>query len=74
MRRCTPKLVKVALDYHAATVILAHNHPSGVSEPSAADRQMTNKIKRYAVGDIKVLDHIVVGQGECTSFAQRGFL
>lgn len=69
------ELVKVALDHHAAAVILAHNHPSGVSEPSAADQQMTTKIKSaMQLVDIKVLDHIVVGQGECTSFAQRGFL
>lgn len=69
------ELVKIALDHHAAAVILAHNHPSGVSEPSAADQQLTNRIQNaMQLVDIKVLDHIVVGHGECTSFAQRGFL
>lgn len=69
------ELVKLALDHHAAAVILAHNHPSGLSEPSVADQQITTKIKNaMQLVDIAVLDHIVVGQGECTSFAQRGFL
>ncbi len=69
------ELVKMALDNHAAAVVLAHNHPSGVAEPSIADQQITNRIKdAMQLVDIKVLDHIVVGKGECTSFAQRGFL
>lgn len=69
------ELVKLALDYRAAAVILAHNHPSGISEPSAADQNITQRIvKALALIDVRVLDHIVVGKGECTSFAQRGWM
>ena len=69
------ELVKIALNNNAAAVVLAHNHPSGISEPSLADKQVTERIKQaMSLVDIKVLDHIVVGKGECTSFAQRGFL
>ena len=69
------ELVKLVLEHHAAAVILAHNHPSGVSEPSAADFQITERIKHaLQLIDVKVLDHIVVGKGECTSFAQRGLI
>lgn len=69
------ELVKLALEHHAAAVILAHNHPSGISEPSAADQDITTRIVRaLALIDVRVLDHIVVGRGECTSFAQRGLM
>lgn len=69
------ELVKLALSNNAAAIVLAHNHPSGISEPSLADQQITDRIKKaMALVDIKVLDHIVVGRGECTSFAQRGYL
>lgn len=69
------ELVKLALSNNAAAVVLAHNHPSGISEPSLADRQVTDRIKKaMALVDVKVIDHIVVGKGECTSFAQRGYL
>ena len=69
------ELVKAALEYNAAAVILAHNHPSGVAEPSEADRQITDRIcHAMALIDVRVLDHVVVGEGEPVSFAERGLL
>jgi len=56
-------------------VILAHNHPSGVAEPSQADRHITEQIcKAMTLVDVRVLDHMVVGDGEVASFAERGWL
>jgi len=69
------ELVKAALEYNAAAVILAHNHPSGVAEPSQADRQITDRIcHAMALIDVRVLDHLVVGDGDPVSFAERGWL
>ena len=69
------EVVKVALDNHAAAVILAHNHPSGVAEPSRADRSLTKRLtEALALVDIRVLDHFVIGDGEVISFAERGWL
>ncbi|MCC2606420.1 RadC family protein [Planctobacterium marinum] len=69
------ELVKLAIAHNAAAVILAHNHPSGISEPSSADRQITQRIvDAMALLDIRVLDHIVVGDGRHTSMAERGML
>tara|TARA_R110000868_G_scaffold169291_5_gene404256 strand:+ start:2220 stop:2894 length:675 start_codon:yes stop_codon:yes gene_type:complete len=68
-------LVKQALEDNAAAVILAHNHPSGVAEPSQADKQITQRIiAAMNLVDIKVLDHFVIGDGEAVSFAQRGLI
>ena len=69
------EVVKRALDLHAAAVILAHNHPSGAAEPSRADEYLTQTLKS-ALGlvDVRVLDHLVVGQGAVVSFAERGLL
>lgn len=69
------QVVERALALNAAAVILAHNHPSGVAEPSAADRHITERL-RDALGlvDIRVLDHFVVGEGRAASFAERGWL
>jgi DNA repair protein RadC len=69
------EVVKRALDLHAASVILAHNHPSGAAEPSRADEFLTQTL-RSALGlvDVRVLDHLVVGQGTVVSFAERGLL
>ena len=69
------EVVKHALACNAAAVILAHNHPSGVAEPSGADRQITERL-REALGlvDIRLLDHMVIGDGEPVSFAERGWL
>ncbi|MGB5591633.1 MAG: JAB domain-containing protein, partial [Gammaproteobacteria bacterium] len=56
-------------------VILAHNHPSGVAEPSQADEAITRRLKNaLALVDIRVLDHLVIGDGEAVSFAERGLL
>jgi len=69
------EVVKRALSLNAAAVILAHNHPSGVAEPSQADQCLTQSL-RSALGllDIRVLDHIVIAGGNATSFAERGLL
>jgi DNA repair protein RadC len=69
------EVVKCALRHNAGAVIFAHNHPSGVAEPSAADRVLTQKLKdALALVDVRVLDHFVIGESEPTSFAERGWL
>ncbi|MGH8372561.1 MAG: RadC family protein [Gammaproteobacteria bacterium] len=69
------EVVKKALGYNAAALIFAHNHPSGVAEPSDADRRLTRRLREaLALVDIRVLDHFVVGDGETVSFAERGLL
>ena len=70
------EVVKAALRLNADAVIFAHNHPSGLSEPSHADEVLTGSLKSaLAVVDIKVLDHfIIAGRGEPLSFAERGLL
>lgn len=71
-----PREVAVrALQYRAAAVIFAHNHPSGVAEPSPADRRITERLCRaLELLDIRVLDHVIVGRGQSCSFAERGLL
>jgi DNA repair protein RadC len=69
------EVVKQCLHHNAAAVILAHNHPSGVAEPSEADQRITKRlVNALALVDIRVLDHFVVGDGELVSFAERGLL
>jgi DNA repair protein RadC len=69
------EVVKQALRLNAAAVILAHNHPSGVAEPSRADEAITRRLKEaLALVDVRVLDHLIVGGSEITSFAERGLL
>ena len=69
------EVVKRALRLNAVAVILAHNHPSGVAEPSQADELITARIRdALALVDIRVLDHVVVGDGACVSFVERGLL
>jgi len=69
------EIVKRALALNAASLILAHNHPSGLTEPSDADIRMTTQIIAASeLVDLKVLDHIVVGKGSATSFAERGLI
>jgi DNA repair protein RadC len=69
------EVVKAALRHNAAAVIFAHNHPSGVAEPSSADRVLTTRLQQALNGlDIRVLDHLVVGEGAPVSFAERGWL
>jgi len=69
------EVVRRAIEHNAAALILAHNHPSGVAEPSQADELITRRLQS-ALGliDIRVLDHLVVGDGEIVSFAERGLL
>ncbi|MBC3765890.1 RadC family protein [Neptunicella marina] len=68
-------LVKLALETNAAAVILAHNHPSGIAEPSEADKRITRRvIDAMNLVDIRVLDHFVVGDNQAVSFAERGLL
>lgn len=69
------EVVKRALHHNAAALILAHNHPSGIAEPSQSDRRITQRlIDALALVDIRVLDHFVVGDGEVISFAERGWI
>jgi len=71
-----PRQVVVrALTLNAAAVILTHNHPSGVAEPSGADRQITERLRQaLELIDVRVLDHLVIGEGPPASFAERGWL
>jgi DNA repair protein RadC len=69
------EVAKRALIVNAAAVILAHNHPSGLVEPSQSDIGITSRLKEVlAVFEISVLDHIIVGKGRTASFAERGLL
>lgn len=69
------EVVRRALEVHAAAVILAHNHPSGVAEPSRADEALTRRLREALdLVDIRVLDHLVIGDREAVSFAERGLL
>ena len=69
------EIVKRALAYNAAAVILAHNHPSGEASPSAADRSLTRALAdALALVDVRVLDHFIVAPGASLSFAEQGIL
>lgn len=69
------EVVRRALDHNAAALILAHNHPSGVAEPSRADENITYRLKEaLALIDVRILDHLIVGDGEITSLAERGIV
>ncbi|HMM65553.1 MAG TPA: DNA repair protein RadC [Dokdonella sp.] len=69
------EVVRHCLAHNAAAVILAHNHPSGVAEPSAADRAITLRLRdALALVDVRVLDHFVIGAGVPTSLARRGWI
>ena len=69
------EVVKRALAHNAAAVILAHNHPSGVAEPSEADRMITQRLKQaLELVDIRVLDHFIIGDGRAVSLAERGLM
>ncbi len=69
------EVVKRALHHNAAALIFAHNHPSGVAEPSRADEALTQALKQaLALVDVKVLDHFVIGGCAAMSFAERGLL
>ncbi|MDD2723600.1 MAG: DNA repair protein RadC [Methylovulum sp.] len=69
------EVAKRALHHNAAAIIFAHNHPSGIAEPSQADRHITDKLKQaLALFDIRVLDHFIIGDGLPYSFAEHGLL
>ena len=69
------EVVKEALAVNAAAVILAHNHPSGVAEPSQADERITRRLKSALdLVDIRLLDHLIIGDGTATSLARRGLI
>jgi len=69
------EIVKRALQCNSATVIVAHNHPSGIAEPSHADELITQRVKEaLALVDIRLLDHIIVGDGVSVSLAERGLV
>lgn len=69
------EVVKKALSFNAAAVIFAHNHPSGIAEPSEADKHITQRLKQaLSLIDIRVLDHFIVGDGEAYSFAEHGLI
>ena len=69
------EIVKRALSYNAAALILAHNHPSGVAEPSLSDQRLTQRLRdALQLVDIRVLDHLVIGDGRVASFAEMGLL
>lgn len=71
-----PREVAVhALRYRAAAVILAHNHPSGVAQPSTADKRITDRLcAALALLDVRVLDHVIIGRGPAFSFAEQGLI
>lgn len=69
------EVVKQALHHNAAAIIFAHNHPSGVSEPSRADTQITQRLKdALALVEVRVLDHFIVGDGQPRSLAEMGLI
>ncbi len=69
------EVVREVIAHNACAVILAHNHPSGSAEPSQADRMVTRRlIEALRLIDVRVLDHLVVGETRCISFADRGLI
>ncbi|WP_107329174.1 RadC family protein [Metapseudomonas otitidis] len=69
------EVVKAGLARNAAAAIISHNHPSGYSQPSHADRQLTSRLKEaLALVDIRLIDHLVVGHNEIASFAELGWI
>ncbi len=69
------EVAKRALELNAAALIAAHNHPSGVAEPSLTDHEITHKLRdALALVDVRLLDHFVIGDGEVVSFVERGWL
>ena len=69
------ELIRQVYEHNAAAVILAHNHPSGIAEPSEADKRITQEIKSILSAiDVRLLDHIIIGEGAITSFASQGLL
>ena len=68
-------VVRRALELNAAALVVTHNHPSGITEPSHADRRITERLREaLALVDVRVLDHIIVGTGGAFSFAENGMI
>jgi len=69
------EVVRAALTRNATAVVVAHNHPSGVAEPSRADEQITRVLKQaLALVEVRLIDHLIIGDGICTSLADRGLV
>ncbi len=69
------EIIKRALHHNAASLILAHNHPSGCAHPSHADRNLTCELKKaLALVEVKVLDHVIVAGNKAYSFAEHGLI
>jgi len=69
------EVVKLSLKHNAGAVVFCHNHPSGIGEPSSADKVLTNTLKSaLALVDVKVLDHFIVAGRDVLSFAERGLI
>lgn len=69
------EIVKLALGHNAAALIFAHNHPSGIAEPSQADLRLTRRLREaLQLVDIRVIDHLIIGDGAALSFAEQGLL
>ncbi len=69
------EVVKAALNANASAVIFAHNHPSGLADASGADKDITERlVKALSTVDIRSLDHLIIGHGEFTSFAEKGWV
>ena len=69
------EVLRIALDKQSSAIIVAHNHPSGVAEPSSADVEITEKLnKSLKLLDIRLLDHLIVGEQGAVSLAERGYL
>ena len=69
------EVVRACLEHNACAIILAHNHPSGIAEPSAADRVITDQLRNVlGIIGVRVLDHLVIGAGDPVSMAERGLL
>ena len=69
------EVAKRALELNAAAIVVAHNHPSGIADPSRSDRAITTRLRdALALVEVRLLDHFVIGDGESVSFAERGWL
>ncbi len=69
------ELIKRVLFYNASAVIIAHNHPSGMAEPSQSDIELTYKIGQVLdMIEVKLLDHFIIGEGQTTSLARLGYI
>jgi len=69
------EVVRRSMQHNAAALIVAHNHPSGVAEPSRADESITLRLRdALALVEVRLLDHFIVGDGEPVSLAERGVI